>query len=86
MLGWGKAAGLDRPGTGGVTMSGDAGSGAVRELLVVFAVAGAGLLLAMVAAFAPWHPTPRGVAPAGLVELHSPAGPAAEPASTATVG
>ncbi|WP_375372824.1 hypothetical protein [Micromonospora sp. S-DT3-3-22] len=40
--------------------------------MVVFAVAGAGLLLAMVAAFAPWHPRPGRAAPAGLVELHSP--------------
>ncbi|MEH0935624.1 hypothetical protein [Micromonospora psammae] len=55
-------------------MAGDAGSGAVRELLVVLAVAGAGLLLAMVAAFAPWHPGPGAVAPAGLVELQAPAG------------
>ncbi|MFJ6198389.1 hypothetical protein [Micromonospora sp. NPDC092111] len=53
-------------------MGGDAESGAGRELLVVLAVAGAGLLLAMVAAFAPWHPRPGRVAPAGLVELHSP--------------
>ena len=53
-------------------MAGDAGSGALRELLVVFAVAGAGLALAMVAAFAPWHPVPD-AAPAGLVELHAPA-------------
>ncbi|MEU1751883.1 hypothetical protein ABZ436_04360 [Micromonospora matsumotoense] len=53
-------------------MGGDVESGAGRELLVVFAVAGAGLLLAMVAAFAPWHPRPGRPAPAGLVELHSP--------------
>ncbi|MEU7619914.1 hypothetical protein AB0M91_16950 [Micromonospora rifamycinica] len=53
-------------------MAGDADSGAGRELLVVFAVAGAGLLLAMVAAFAPWHPRPGRAAPAGLVELHTP--------------
>ncbi|MEU5940721.1 hypothetical protein ABZ807_16365 [Micromonospora sp. NPDC047548] len=59
-------------------MAGDADSGAVRELLVVLVVAGAGLLLAMVAAFAPWHPRPGRPAPAGLVELHSPAGSAVE--------
>ncbi|MFI9639449.1 hypothetical protein ACIG87_05165 [Micromonospora sp. NPDC051925] len=53
-------------------MAGDAESGAGRELLVVLAVAGAGLLLAVVAAFAPWHPRPGRAAPAGLVELHSP--------------
>lgn len=39
-------------------MAGDAGSGALRELLLVFAVAVAGLLLAVVAAFGPWHPPP----------------------------
>ncbi|MGC5021500.1 hypothetical protein [Micromonospora sp. DT47] len=55
-------------------MAGDAGSGALRELLVVFAVAGAGLVLAMVAAFAPWHPVPGAPAPAGLVDLRTPAG------------
>lgn len=55
-------------------MAVDADSGAVRELMVVLAVAGAGLLLAVVAAFAPWHPRPGRAAPAGLVELHSPAG------------
>ena len=54
-------------------MAGDADSGALRELLVVFAVASAGLALAMVAAFAPWHPVPGAAAPAGLVELHAPA-------------
>ncbi|MEU1885012.1 hypothetical protein [Micromonospora sp. WMMD987] len=53
-------------------MAGDADSGAGRELLVVLAVAGAGILLAMVAAFAPWHPRPGRTAPAGLVELHTP--------------
>ncbi|SCG57428.1 hypothetical protein [Micromonospora inositola] len=66
-------------------MAGDADSGAGGELLLVFAVAGAGLLLAMVAALAPWHPTPGRAAPAGLVELHGPAGPAA-PAVKLTAG
>ncbi|SBT47192.1 hypothetical protein [Micromonospora auratinigra] len=56
-------------------MAGDAGSGALRELLVVFAVAVAGLLLAMVAAFAPWHPAPGAAVPAELVGLHAPTGP-----------
>jgi hypothetical protein len=67
-------------------MAGDAGSGALRELLVVFAVAAAGLLLALVAAFAPWHPTSDGTARAGLVELHSPPGPASEMTTTTTHG
>ncbi|WP_199736970.1 MULTISPECIES: hypothetical protein [Micromonospora] len=56
-------------------MAGDAGSRATRELLLVLAIAGAGLVLAMVAAFAPWHP-----APAGLVGLHPPAGAAGDAA------
>ncbi|MDG4834988.1 hypothetical protein O7631_00475 [Micromonospora sp. WMMD967] len=53
-------------------MAGEAGSGALRELILVVAVALAGLLLAMVAAFAPWHATSAGNAPAGLVELRGP--------------
>ncbi|MCM0676935.1 hypothetical protein NCC78_19905 [Micromonospora phytophila] len=61
-------------------MAGDAGSGALRELLLVVAVALAGLLLAMVAVFTPWHATPDGAAPAAPVELHSPTG---RPVSTA---
>ncbi|MEK8109434.1 hypothetical protein NKG94_42185 [Micromonospora sp. M12] len=40
-------------------MAGEAGSGALRELLLVVAVALAGLLLAMVAAFAPGRPPRR---------------------------
>ncbi|MFE9688316.1 hypothetical protein [Micromonospora sp. NPDC005806] len=55
-------------------MAGDASSGATRELLLVLAVAGVGLALAMVAAFGPWHPTSGDPARAGLVELHSPTG------------
>jgi hypothetical protein len=55
-------------------MAGDVGSGATRELLLVLAVAGAGLALAMVAAFAPWHPVSGASAPAGLVGLHAPTG------------
>jgi hypothetical protein len=55
-------------------MAGDAGLRATRELLLVLAIAGAGLVLAMVAAFAPWHPSPAAPAPAGLVGLHPPAG------------
>ncbi|WP_088975932.1 hypothetical protein [Micromonospora coxensis] len=66
-------------------MAVDADSGAVRELMVVLAVAGAGLLLAMVAAFGPWHPRPGRAAPAGLVELHSPGG-ATAPTAELTAG
>ncbi|MFC5922156.1 hypothetical protein [Micromonospora vulcania] len=56
-------------------MADEADSGALRELILVVAVAFAGLLLAVVAAFAPWHVTPAGDAPAGLVELHGPDDP-----------
>ncbi|EEP71572.1 hypothetical protein MCAG_01899 [Micromonospora sp. ATCC 39149] len=55
-------------------MTADAESGAVRELLVVLAVAGAGLVLATAAAFSPWHPTRNTRPPAGLVGLHNPNG------------
>lgn len=40
---------------GRVAMAVDAGPGAVREILVVLALAVAGLLLALLAAFAPWY-------------------------------
>ncbi|MBX7265342.1 hypothetical protein KIF24_04270 [Micromonospora sp. Llam7] len=46
------------------------GYAAVRELLLVVAVAVVGLLLATAAAFTPWPVTPGGPAPAGLVGLH----------------
>ncbi|PZG23581.1 hypothetical protein C1I95_02895 [Micromonospora craterilacus] len=52
------------------------GSAAVRELLLVVAVAAVGLLLAMAAAFTPWPVTPGGSAPSSLVELHGPPAPA----------
>ena len=52
-------------------------AGAVRELLVVVALAGAGLLLALLAAFGPWHPGAGDAAPAVVVELHSPIRPVA---------
>ncbi|MEH0972425.1 hypothetical protein V6U77_14990 [Micromonospora sp. CPCC 205546] len=61
-------------------MGGDASSGAVRELLLVLAVALAGLLLATVAVFTPWHATREGAAPAAPVELRS---PTERPATTA---
>ncbi|MFF0151406.1 hypothetical protein [Micromonospora sp. NPDC005203] len=60
-------------------MAGEAGSGAVRELILVVALALAGLLLAMVAAFAPWHATSAGSAPGSLVELRSPDDPGLGP-------
>ncbi|MFY1617603.1 hypothetical protein [Micromonospora sp. WMMD736] len=60
-------------------MVGEAGSGALRELILVVAVGLAGLLLAMLAAFGPWHATTAGNAPAGLVELRSPGDPGSGP-------
>ncbi|MEU2610444.1 hypothetical protein ABZ570_02460 [Micromonospora sp. NPDC007271] len=62
-------------------MTGEARSGAARELLLVLAVAGLGLALAMVAAFGPWHPASAGPARVGLVELHSPPGWAVDAAA-----
>ncbi|MFU8851569.1 hypothetical protein ACNAW0_11385 [Micromonospora sp. SL1-18] len=64
-------------GAEGVTMAGEVDSGAAHELLLVLAVAGLGLALAMVVAFGPWHPASAGSARVGLVELHSPPGRAA---------
>ncbi|MFI6229321.1 hypothetical protein ACIBCR_18640 [Micromonospora echinospora] len=49
-------------------------AGAVRELLVVLMMAGVGLLLALLAAFGPWHPGAGDRHPAVVVELHSPVG------------
>ncbi|MGC4803616.1 hypothetical protein [Micromonospora sp. DT233] len=53
-------------------MSGEVESGALRELAVVLAVAGVGLLLATAVAFSPWQPARSGRAPAGVVGLHQP--------------
>ncbi|MFI7520713.1 hypothetical protein [Micromonospora globbae] len=61
-------------------MAGDAGPGtAGRELFLVLAVAVVGLLLAVVAAFTPWHAAVVGSAPAGLVEMHVPDDPGSAP-------
>jgi hypothetical protein len=51
-----------------------ANSGAVRELLVVLALAVAGLLLAMLAAFTPWYGDAVSSGGAEVVELRVPAG------------
>lgn len=49
----------------------EAGTGAVREVVMVFAIAVAGLLLAVVAAFAPWYD--GGLADRGtVVEMRAP--------------
>ncbi|MFK3982979.1 hypothetical protein ACI2K4_21705 [Micromonospora sp. NPDC050397] len=49
-----------------------AGPGAVREILVVLAVALSGLLLALVAAFTPWYHAPSEPRRAQVVELQAP--------------
>lgn len=60
-------------------MSVQIGSGAGREFLVVLAIASSGLLLALIAAFAPWYGTVTAPRPARLVELHAPTeGPAGD--------
>ena len=57
---------------------------AAREYLAIFLIAGVGLLLAAVAAFAPWVPVPdAGSSDARVVDLHHP-GPAS-PQMTITV-
>ena len=63
----------DRPDTGGATMAGDAGPGdGAREVLLVLAVAGAGLALAVVAAFGPWHPAAGGPPDRGAARTFNP--------------
>ncbi|GAA4450961.1 hypothetical protein [Phytohabitans houttuyneae] len=52
-----------------------AGTGALREILVVLALALVGLLLAVVAAFAPWYATPADAGGGAVVEMHSPQRP-----------
>ncbi|MBO4206865.1 hypothetical protein [Micromonospora echinofusca] len=49
---------------------------AVREILFVLLMGVGGLLLALLAAFAPWYPAPTGRRPAAVVDLNSPAEPA----------
>jgi hypothetical protein len=64
-------------------MSGDDGAGdGVREILMVLAVAFAGLFLAALAAFTPWYAAVSGPAGASVVEMRGPAGavaPGVEP-------
>ena len=45
---------------------------AVRELLVVLALALVGLLLALIAAFAPWYDRSASTDPPVVVEMHAP--------------
>ncbi|MFG1721959.1 hypothetical protein ACGFLT_15820 [Micromonospora chalcea] len=53
-------------------MAGDAGSGGAREVLLVLAVAGAGLVLAAVAAFGPWQPSDDGPPDRGAARSFTP--------------
>ncbi|HEY0698654.1 MAG TPA: hypothetical protein VGD43_12690 [Micromonospora sp.] len=48
---------------------------AAREILVVLALAFTGLLLALIAAFAPWYGAQSRPSPAGVVEMRAPSGP-----------
>ncbi|BCB79855.1 hypothetical protein GCM10022251_09500 [Phytohabitans flavus] len=50
----------------------EAGAGALREFLVVLALALVGLLLAVAAAFAPWYVPPADAGGGAVVEMHSP--------------
>jgi hypothetical protein len=50
----------------------EAGTGAVREILVVLVLAMVGLLLAVVAAFAPWYADSAGAGETAVVEMHAP--------------
>ena len=53
----------------------EAGAGALREFLVVLVLALVGLLLAVLAAFAPWYATPADSGGGAVVEMHSPQRP-----------
>jgi hypothetical protein len=53
-------------------MAGYVATGAVRELLVVLAVAVTGLLLATLVAFTPWYEPPVAPERPVVVEMHAP--------------
>lgn len=59
---------------------------AAREILVVLVLAGTGLVLALIAAFAPWYNPHSRPAPAMVVEMRAPAGPADDVDLTSAVG
>jgi hypothetical protein len=67
-------------------MAGHAGTGAVRELLVVLALAVAGLFLALIAAFAPWYGAAARPDRPVVVEMHAPDGPPAGTGLTTAEG
>lgn len=56
----------------------EVGAGAVREILVVLALALVGLLLAVVAAFTPWYSASGDSGGAAVVEMHAPGLPGAD--------
>lgn len=55
----------------------EGGAGAIREILVVLALALAGLVLALAAAFGPWYGGLEQPGGPAVVEMHAPVGPAA---------
>jgi hypothetical protein len=56
-------------------MAGYAGTGAMREILVVLALAVTGLVLAVIAAFTPWYGAPATPDRSVVVEMHGPGRP-----------
>lgn len=56
-------------------MGNRAGAAAGLEVLLVLALAGVGLLLVGLVAFAPWYPERAQAPSAVVVELHSPTAP-----------
>ncbi|MFY1675326.1 hypothetical protein ACN27G_36245 [Plantactinospora sp. WMMB334] len=48
------------------------GQGAMREILVVLALAVGGLILATLAAFTPWYGFAAGVPEVEVIEMHAP--------------
>jgi|GEM_PF-1272892 hypothetical protein len=59
------------------------GAGSMREILVVLALAAAGLLLATAAAFAPWYGIAAGSPRPEVVEVYAPSPPPAAGGGTA---
>ena len=67
-------------------MAVDVGPGAAREILVVLALAIAGLVLAMLAAFTPWYGVSAESRRVEVVEMHAPPGVADGSGVTAAGG
>ncbi|GAB3157357.1 hypothetical protein GCM10027290_58080 [Micromonospora sonneratiae] len=53
-------------------MVGEAGTGATREILMVFGLALAGIFLALIAVFAPWYGESVSPERPVVVEMHAP--------------